>query len=315
MQRVMMFVDGNWLYKCLPGLGRSVGKPWLKLDYELMPHVLLEELIGLAQSELHLVRKHIFLSYPTNYAPIDEPEVKSDAFTYSLQEKYYDVTELPIDYRGRRLKARDRDPEDDFTPREKGNDVGLASAILYYAAINAYDIALAVIGDLDFKPALHYARLLGKRVAIASIHANCTTEYAVSGTRDGIKDFDTLWLDDIVTRIEYQDLRPEVGSGWRLQTRGAEHPRGLVSMPPIAGILPERTGRVKNIVRGEGYAFLTVDGLEDYYFRHQDLEPDVMFATLSVGDEFVFEVLRAPAGGKAGAARNLRRARVEAPPE
>jgi hypothetical protein len=309
----MMFIDGNWLYKCIPGLGRAVGKPWLKIDYEQLPLVLIDELTKQARSELHLVRKHIFLSFPTNYDEIDEPDVKTDAFVYSLKERYYDVTELPIDYRGRRLKARDRDPDDDFDPREKGNDVGLASAILYYAAINSYDIALAVIGDLDFKPALQYARLLGKRVAIASIRANCSQEYAVTGTREGIKDFETMWLDELVGRIEYEDAKPEAGPGWRM--RSAPPQRGIVKMPPIPIETSEvLVGRVKNIVAGEGYAFLTVEGRGDYYFRGRDLEEGVRFHEIAVGDLFLFEVLRPPTAAKAGAGRNLRRQRAEEAP-
>lgn len=316
MQRVMMFIDGNWLYKCIPGLGRTAGRPWMKIDYEQLPLVLIEELARQARSELHLVRKHIFLSYPTNYDEIDEPEVKTDAFVYSLRERYYDVTELPIDYRGRRLKARDRDPDDDFNPREKGNDVGLASALLYYAAINSYDIALAVIGDLDFKPALQYARLLGKRVAIASIHANCSQEYAATGTHAGIKDFETIWLDDLVPRIEYEDLRMEGGAGWRTQARPLQ--RAVVSVPAAPAPAPvheELVGRVKNIVAGmpgEGYAFLTVEGRGDFYFRGRDLEDGVLFDEVAVGDEFTFEILRPPTPGKAGAARNMRRHRPAA---
>ena len=308
MQRVMMFIDGNWLYKCIPGLGRTAGKQWLKLDYEQLPEVLMEELSRQARSDLHLVRKHLFLSYPTNYAEIDEPEVKTDAFVYSMKERYYDVTELPIDFKRRRLKPRDRDPEDDFSPKEKGNDVGLASAMLYYAAINSYDIALAVIGDLDFKPALQYGRLLGKRVGIASIRANCSQEYAMTGTHDGVKDFETIWLDDLVARLEYQDPKPDAGPGWRLVHRAPE--RGLVSMPqiPTPGA-EELLGRVKNIFADDGFAFLTVEGRGDFYFRERDLESGEQLGRLRPGDEFVFEVFRLPGGGKAGAGRRLRRHR------
>ncbi len=303
MQRVMMFVDGNWLYKCTPAYGRSLGKPWMKIDYEALPIVLVEALSRRAQSDLHLVRKHIFLSYPTNYAEVDEPEVKTDTFVYSMKERYYDVTELPIDYKGRRLKARDRDPDDDFSPREKGNDVGLASAMLYYAAINSYDIALAVIGDLDFKPALQYARLLGKRVAIASIRANCAQEYAATGTQDGVKDFETLWLDDMAESIEYRDPKPDAGRGWKLWQRQPEPARLRI---PDLTVQEQLVGRVKNVVTSEGYAFLSVEGRGDFYFRERDLEPGVQLQDLALGDLFDFEVLRPPTVSKAGAAKNLR---------
>ena len=97
--------------------------------------------------------------------------------------------------------------------------------------------------------------------------------------------------------------KPDAGRGWKLWQRQPEPARLR-----IPDLIPkeELVGRVKNIVANEGYAFLSVEGRGDFYFRERDLEPGVQLQNLALGDEFLFEVLRPPSVNKAGAAKNLR---------
>ena len=82
-------------------------------------------------------------------------------------------------------------------------DLALAANLFYYAVIpNAYDIALVVIGDRDYRPVLQLVRRLGKRIAIASIQGCCSPEFADPTDRMQVKDFDLIWLNDLVSRIE-----------------------------------------------------------------------------------------------------------------
>src|SRR5437899_5914086 len=104
---------------------------------------------------------------------------------------------------GRRLRRQDRDPNDSFEPKEKCVDVSLATSMLYFAAIPfAYDIAIAVVGDQDFKPVLQHVRRLGKRVAIASIKGSCADDLADVTDQARIKDFDLVWIDNLLQKLE-----------------------------------------------------------------------------------------------------------------
>jgi cold shock CspA family protein len=315
MLKAMLFIDGNWLYKCTPGLGRVSNRPGLKIDYGELPTVLMQELSRRVGSEVDLVRKFLFASYPEHYDELDTPAARRtvDFLLMLVERQYYEVVSFPIDYRGRRLRAADRDPDDDFDPHEKCIDVALASTMLYYAALpHSYDIALAVLGDKDLKPALKNARLLGKRVAIASIQANCAKEYRDPGTSHALKDFDIIWLDHLVDRIAYDydpvPLEPKplaVPLGEELSDA-----LGILQDQENAGRsqMPELlVGRVKNIVSDRGFAFLQTRDGRDYFFHMSFLEDGIEFDKLRTGDEFAFEVEREPAAGKAGMAKNIRR--------
>ena len=206
MARVMLFIDGTWLYASTPKLGESYGKSDYHIDFGLIPDVLAEE-IGkqLRWSEVDVVRTYLFGSYAANYdIRDDEVAQRSRDFFSMLKEEYhYEVEVFPIDFRGRRLRKSDRDPSDLFEPKEKCVDLALATRLLFLAAMpHVYDIAIAVLGDQDFKPVLQHVRILGKRVAIASIRGCCSSEFADPANEAGVKDFDIIWLDDLLQRLE-----------------------------------------------------------------------------------------------------------------
>jgi hypothetical protein len=152
------------------------------LDFGKLPRVLAEE-VGrrLGHDEWTVVRTHMFGSYAANADPRDlEPvERRLNFFTMLRQQHHYEIEAFPIEFRGKRLRRTDRDPSDTFEPREKCVDIALATSMLFNAAMaNAYDVAIAVLGDQDFKPVLQSVRRLGKRVAIASIAGACSGEYS-----------------------------------------------------------------------------------------------------------------------------------------
>src|SRR5204863_6964617 len=110
--------------------------------------------------------------YADNVDPRDTEPVQRRLgfFTMLRQNHHYEIEAFPINFRGKRLRKMDREPNDAFEPKEKCVDIALATSMLFNAAMpNAYDIAIAVLGDQDFKPVLKSVRRLGKRVAIFSI--------------------------------------------------------------------------------------------------------------------------------------------------
>ncbi|MCB2191737.1 MAG: cold shock domain-containing protein [Deltaproteobacteria bacterium] len=208
MYKVMIFIDGTWLYRTLPRLAEQSGKGEFKIDYGVLPQVVARELaerLGVEQAGIDVVRNHIFASLPTNYDHQDEGLItRQNEFYKLLREDYHYETELfNIDFRGRRVRQADRDPSDSFQPREKCVDIALASKMLYQAAMPfGMDIAAAVLGDRDFTPVLQTVRQLGKRVMLVSVRSSCAQELADPEDRERVKDYDTLWMDDHIEELE-----------------------------------------------------------------------------------------------------------------
>src|SRR5262245_42972066 len=205
MIKFMLFIDGTWLYSNTSRLVEASGEPNFVLDFGRLPRVLAEE-VGrrLGHDEWSVVRTHMFGSYAANVDPRDrEPvERRLNFFTMLRQQHHYEIEAFPIEFRGKRLRRTDRDPADTFEPKEKCVDIALATSMLFNAAMpNAYDVAIAVLGDQDFKPVLQSVRRLGKRVAIASIAGACSGEYADLADRARVRDVELLWLEDLLPRL------------------------------------------------------------------------------------------------------------------
>lgn len=205
MAKVMLFIDGTWLYANVGRLAQSYGDDDYHIDFGKLPTVLKEEVADqLGGTEVDIVRTYLFGSYPANCDPRDEESVdrRLEFFEMLKEEYHYELELFPINFRGKRLRKADRDPRDTFEPKEKCVDISLATSMLYFAAIPyAYDIAVGVLGDQDFKPVLQHVRRLGKRVAIASIKDSCAPDYADPKDDARVKDFDIIWLDDLLDRL------------------------------------------------------------------------------------------------------------------
>ena len=207
----MVFIDGTWLYSSQRYLSESYGKN-INIDYGKLPRALAARIAEqLSFGGVDIVRTYLFGSNAKNYLDADEEMVGKRRMFYDiLREEYnYEVETYYIDYRQRRLRRKDRDPDDDFTPAEKCVDIALASSMLYNAALPfAYEIAILVGGDRDYIPMLQKVRRLGKRVAIASIRQTCSYELQNPKDRQGIRDFDVIWLEDMIEEIQLrQQLR------------------------------------------------------------------------------------------------------------
>ena len=201
MAKVMIFIDGSWLYNNFRNLGED-----FQIDYGKLPQVIGDK-IGeqLGHGYIDIVRTFMFGSNATNYLDEDKEMVKRRRIFYDiLREEYgYDVEVHLVDYRNRRLKKKDRHPDDDFIPQEKCVDIALTSSMLYFAALPyTYDIAILVGGDRDYTPLLQKIRQLGKRVAIVSIHGACSYDLMEGKNLKGVRDFDVLWINDFLDEIQ-----------------------------------------------------------------------------------------------------------------
>lgn len=349
MIRFMLFIDGTWLYSNTPRLVEASGEPGFALDFGKLPRVLADEVArGMGHDEWTVVRTHLFGSYADNADPRDAEPVQRRLGFFDLlrQQHHYEVEAFPINFRGKRLRKTDRDPNDSFEPKEKCVDIALATAMLFNAAMpNAYDVAIAVLGDQDFKPVLKSVRRLGKRVAIASIQGACSSELADPADRERLRDGDLIWLEDLLPRLarRYEphvlECQSPIHAGERAVTttyypkRGekfyceacreafarhkaqegadrAERAEGrTVRWAPPGTAL---RGAVSHKRMDKSYGFIRVQGCgewdgPEYFFHDSDLLDGVTFAELAEGEIVEFEVKSEAPPGKAPPARAVRR--------
>jgi cold shock CspA family protein len=347
MAKIMLFIDGTWLYATVPALAKSYGKDF-QIDFGRLPRVLADQVqTKLASAPAEVVRTCLFGSYAANYDERDEESVERrlDFFDMLREEYHYEIDIFPINFKGRRLRKADRSPGDPFEPKEKCVDIALASSMLYFAAIpGAYDIALAVIGDQDFKPMLQQVRRLGKRVAIASVKGSCAVDFFDPRGEPRVKDFDTIWLDDLLPQLElkferrqldcqspmhqgdrkvWTDFRPRRGKPFFCDACREEFNRqkqeahrefapalgtdALTEGATVAEPGQRLAGMIYEKKEGRGFGFIRADNGKEYYFHFTDLPVDLRFEELHTGMRVNFELKREPSDNRAGAARNVRR--------
>lgn len=347
MAKMMLFIDGTWLYANSARLADSYGDPSFRVDFGKLPTVLAQE-VGkkLGTTEVDVVRTYLFGSYAANYDPVDEEPVarRQDFFDMLKEEFHYEVETFPINFMGRRLRKSDRNPSDTFEPKEKCVDISLATTMLYLAAIPyAYDIAIAVIGDRDFMPMLQSVRRLGKRVAIASIKKSCAPEFSDPLDQARVKDFDIIWIDDLlhVLELKYERHQLNCESPTHKGPRAVWtmfHPRkgqkfycdvcrqesfrqkqeaqrefvrtqdeAVRESSPAdeAGLELNLTGKVKRIVSDRGFGFIGATNGNVYFFHVTDLLPGYEFSAMQPGLEVAFEIKNQPSADKAGAAHKV----------
>jgi cold shock CspA family protein len=353
MLKIMLFIDGTWLYSNTPKLAEAYGKNDFQVDFGRLPKVLAEEVSQqLGEVETHVVRTYLFGSYAANYDLRDDDAVQRrlDFFSMLKEEYHYELETFPVNFKGRRLRRLDRDPHDPFEPKEKCVDIALATAMLYYAAIPyVYDIAIAVIGDQDFKPVLQHVRRLGKRVAIVSIQGSCAPDFADPRDESRVKDFDIVWLDHLLHRLELKyerhqlECRSPIHEGERRvwttfyprkgqkffcdacraefvnQKQDAQQEFVNATTETNSAYDTNSMGKVglvfsgvvkkKMTERGFGFIHAENDGC-DYFFHFADLRGGLDFNEIEEGLAVEFQVKREPSIDKAGAAQDVRRLEI-----
>lgn len=354
MPKVMLFIDGTWLYSNQPRLAEAYGRGQdYRVDYGKLPKVLANKVanqLGVPEATVDIVRTYLFGSYPLNYDPIDAEtaEKRTDFYEMLKEDYHYEVEIFAVNYQGRRLRKMDRPKNDVFIPKEKCVDIALATSMLYFAAIPyAYDIAVTVIGDRDYVPVLQHVRRLGKRVCIVSIKGSCSGELQDPGDEKRVKDFDVIWLQDILNEVElraesrqlecqsplhtgnkkvWTDLRIRKGRPFYCTECQRTHHQQLkeqvkanvsavqptaIDEESLSGNLMATTKRgiVIKIVSEKGFGFIRCADKKEYFFHMQDLR-GLIFQNLTEGQEVQFEMRTEPNSGKAGAAQNVKSAEV-----
>lgn len=313
--RAMLFIDGTWLGVVANRLAEQygvMGRTGGPLDFGKLPRVLSA---GIEQqmtpgAALDVVRTHWFGSIASNYDLADHDVVQKRAEFYDAlrRQHRYEVTRFETDYRGGRVRRAER-PADVRDPHEKAVDVGLATALLEMAALNAYDIAIVIAGDRDFVPALQAVRRLGKRVALVSARGSCPREFSDVNDVARVRDFDLLLLDALWPDIVSPLARAQVVASALSSEAADADPQGATEAESDEVVAPAReyrASRYEGVVArqtADGRVYVRGDDGGWYFFRRVDLrEPDVMDGIRIHASRVTFAVDKVPEGTRAGRA-------------
>ncbi|RMD74837.1 MAG: NYN domain-containing protein [Lentisphaerae bacterium] len=340
MLKLMVFIDGTWLYYNKRYLGNETRNDF-HLDYARIPKVLGEALEQQLDCErIDIVRNCLFAHFFCNFDPVDQEVVTRQREFYSiLRDRYhYEVEVVPYDLQGKKIK----DVEYHILANGEANSyvaVSLTTRLLHYAMLpGCFDIALLIAGNYCYIPLLREIRKLGKRVAIASIKSACCPAFEdpVEGTE--IRDFEVIFLDDYVDAIEFKmqehmlhcqsplhegdtlvatTFHPTPGNKFYCDEcrRKYDKLRRLkdIEAPYVTANASGKMFDVGNVIKGKiktkfperGFGFVIGEDGWDYFFHVTDLAEGVDFSSLSEGDAVSFSIRRAPALGKAGAASQV----------
>jgi cold shock CspA family protein len=295
MLKAMLFVDADWLCASTLDLGRAQGKPDLQLDHRRLGGALADE-IGRRHhlGPIDVVRSLYFASRLDERDARDQSLIQyRRAFLAGVQGEPHLELELVDLAHG----ERPRDREDGAAPADAAAlHVALTVAAMRHALTpGVMDLAIFLLGERSFAPLLRELRRLGRRVALVSVDGNCAADLADPANPLRARDFDVLWLHEVVGRIERWHGR-----------RAARSEQEILPAPEDSGGATLR-GRIKNVIWDRGYGFIAAEDGRDYFFHINALEPGLEFDQLQPDLTVSFEVKCGPMRGRAGAARLVRR--------
>jgi cold shock CspA family protein/uncharacterized LabA/DUF88 family protein len=292
MLKAMLFVDADWLCASTLDLGEPLGKPDLQIDFRRLSGVLADE-IGRRHhiAAIDVVRSHYFASH--NHDESDQTLARRRReFLARLEQEPRVELEVDTDYGGRPTRR------DDARTGAGVSSVHVAmtvAAMRYALTPGALDLAIFVIGDHSFTPLLRELRRLGRRVALVSVEGCCARDLAAPADPHRVSDFEVLWLNEVIGRIE------------KWPGRRPPRPGEDAASPSDAEAGASLRGRIKNVIWDRGYGFIAADDGRDYFFHVNALEAGLEFDELQPDLAVSFEVKSGPIRGRAGAARLVRR--------
>lgn len=173
MDRIMIFIDHlNFEIACSHYYEKYLQVKSPKLDYNRFPLELTNELVGRFPNA-RLVRTYVFVPRPDEFL-LTDPLLKQyyDWVNGTLKNiRYMEIVE------GEYI-ARPTGQVSDMTienPRtfykvEKGTDVNIATYMLTLAFYNAYDVAVLLSADSDYRELIKAVKRLGKNVIIVGVY-------------------------------------------------------------------------------------------------------------------------------------------------
>lgn len=245
---------------------------------------------------LTLIRSHCFAACVENDDPGEEEARRRRALFASLRElPGFEVEIFSLDHGGR-TPASGFDGIETVhpAPGDAAVSVALSVTMMRQALLPAtLDLVIALVGRADYLPLLREVRRFGKQVAVLGLEGASAPELTEPADTAGVRDFDVLWLEPLLDRLERG----------RLRARSPHEEEEVTGAIEVGGDL---RGRVKNIIWDRGYGFIAAEDGRDYFFHANALEGGLAFDELQPDLAVVFEVKSGPSRGRAGAASRVR---------
>lgn len=192
--KVMVFIDGSWVFHNKGLICSEFKNPDFKIDYAKIPQLIREDLANQTKLPIDIVRVGYFGSIPVNKPGFDSTS-QSAFFDYLNNECHFDTEIYEIDFKN----------NSSFSPQEKCVDIGLSSSMLFHAALQGtYDIAALVAGDYDYMPMLRKVRQLGKRTLLVGLRklGNVYPTSLKLIDNYSLFDFPPIFLEDYLEEIQ-----------------------------------------------------------------------------------------------------------------
>ncbi len=203
--KVMLFIDGTWLYYSLHTredavcpIQQKFGTGWqhrYSMDWGKLPRI-----IGHALQQQDIDRGWMPLSPSGGPNPPARPVEVVRVSVYTSFRPDTAKTSIRYQMFQDMIRAKyDVMMLETIGPNEKCVDIQLAVDMLHYATVpDAYDVALLLSGDRDFVPAMVRCRQKGRRVGLVSVRGYCNRAFYDT---PNIKDYDVIWIDDYLDEI------------------------------------------------------------------------------------------------------------------
>lgn len=195
MLKVMLFIDGGWLYHVRPYLLNLDGRQDFEIDYRSLPLIVKDHLQDQIDSKVDMVRTLYFGTIAINKPGHDN--VREKQFYEMLNKRCSYQTEIyEYDFRNK-----------DIGRKENCLEVGLASTAMMHATQpGVFDVACILTGDIDYQPLIKHLRNLGKRVLLVTVKgANGFYPMHPRLLEDpNLFDYPAVFLDEHLQKLQYQ---------------------------------------------------------------------------------------------------------------
>lgn len=185
--KAMVFIDGNWLYKSRQALFSKLNEGnGFEIDYRHLPKVICEDVANYVDQDVDCVRTVYFGTIPSYRS----------GFNTGKQNSFYDFLESSCGYE---TEIHEVDVNGDGTRNdEQWVHAALSSAMLFYAAQNAFDLAVTLGDDPNYAPALRRVRMMGKRVQVVGVHGVDGRSVPPNAVylQSRVSDFPPIYLED-----------------------------------------------------------------------------------------------------------------------
>jgi uncharacterized LabA/DUF88 family protein len=210
--KVMIFIDGTWLYYSLyereyqrDAFAHRLGRTWKDdyvIDWNKLPTVACQALMQDKRSSWTAIMPPDTVGAEGTATTARPIEISRVSVYSSMHRETSESSNRYRMFSDMMSAGFDVNMMETLGKNEKCVDIQLAVDMLYYATIpDSYDVALLLTGDRDFVPAVIRCRQKGRKMGLLSMRSGATLAFTDT---PNLKDFDTIWLEDYANDLVHK---------------------------------------------------------------------------------------------------------------